>query len=263
MAVTTEEKFGRRLADDSAELVYLIRGASNANEARTALLVAAPDTSDGLNLDDAEVEELDGLAGTYTGFVRYVGGNTAAGTSLPSFRFETRGATQRIFQSLQTVSSHHSADVPGAPNFGGAINVAEQAVEGTDVTVPIYTFSETHAFTNAQVTNTFKANLFALTGTVNSSSFRGLNAGEALFLGAAGSQQGDGDWAIDFAFAGSPNLTGITVGDMTGIAKKGWEYLWVRYQTAEDTDAKLLVRKPVAAYVERVYHSGDFSLLGI
>ena len=61
----------------------------------------------------------------------------------------------------------------------------------------------------------------------------------------------------------SPNRTGITVGDITGIAKKGWEYLWVRYEDAEDSTAKTLVKRPVAAYVEKVYESGDFAALGI
>jgi hypothetical protein len=51
------------------------------------------------------------------------------------------------------------------------------------------------------------------------------------------------------------------MGDITGIDKKGWEYLWVRYQDAEDAD--VLVKQPAAVYVEQVYPYGDFSLLGI
>ena len=88
-------------------------------------------------------------------------------------------------------------------------------------------------------------------------------AGECLFLGASGSKRGEEDWEITFRFAASPNRTGITVGDITGIAKKGWEYLWVRYADAEDAAAKALVKKPVAVYVEKVYEDGDFSGLGI
>jgi len=48
-----------------------------------------------------------------------------------------------------------------------------------------------------------------------------------------------------------PDVTGLSVGNIVGIAKKGWEYLWVRYQDAEDAAAKALVKKPVAVYVER------------
>ena len=79
----------------------------------------------------------------------------------------------------------------------------------------------------------------------------------------AGAKRGSGDWEITFRFAASPNVTHLTIGDITGVDKKGWEYLWVRYADSVDDTAKALVKKPIAAYVERVYEYGDFSLLGI
>ncbi len=87
--------------------------------------------------------------------------------------------------------------------------------------------------------------------------------GEVLFLGASGSKRGSDDWEITFRFAASPNKTGLTVGDIVNINKKGWEYMWVRYADAEDAVAKAIVKKPVAVYVEKVYEDGDFSGLGI
>jgi len=74
-------------------------------------------------------------------------------------------------------------------------------------------------------------------------------------------QRDDGLWEITGQFAASPNVTGLSVGDITGIDKKGWEYLWVLYQDTEDTSAAALVKRPVAAYVERVYDSGNFGSL--
>ena len=53
------------------------------------------------------------------------------------------------------------------------------------------------------------------------------------------------------------------MGEITGIAKKGWEYLWVRYADAKDDTAKAIVKKPIAAYVEKVYEEGNFAGLGI
>ena len=53
------------------------------------------------------------------------------------------------------------------------------------------------------------------------------------------------------------------IGQITGINKKGWEYLWVRYADAEDTTAKVLVKKPIAVYVEQVYPTTGFAALGI
>jgi len=37
----------------------------------------------------------------------------------------------------------------------------------------------------------------------------------------------------------------------------------VRYQDAEDAAAKVLIKKPIAAYIEKVYEDGNFGLLGI
>jgi len=66
-----------------------------------------------------------------------------------------------------------------------------------------------------------------------------------------------------FRFAASENRSGLTVGDIGGIDKKGWEYMWVRYADAEDAAAKAIVKKPVAVYIEKVYEEGDFAGLGI
>ena len=107
----------------------------------------------------------------------------------------------------------------------------------------------------------YKTTLFVLTGRVNAGVFKGFAAGEVLFLGASGSQRGQDDWEITFRFAASPNVSGLAVGPITGITKRGWEYLWVRYADAEDQH--VLVKQPIAAYVEKVYPDGDFSGLGI
>lgn len=265
MPVTVEEKFGRVLSDESAELTYVVRGTDSDVTARTELLTASPNTHNNLKRDDAEVEEL--APGMWLGVVRYASsGGTPPDVGESSFSFETRGGTQHITQSLATVGSYASGDIPAAPNFRGAIGVTADGVEGVDITVPIYTFSETHYLSPTAVTTAYKNSLFVLTGRVNTSGFKGLDAGECLFLGAAGSRRGtssDDLWEISFAFAGSPNVTGLSVGTIAGIAKKGWEYLWVRYQEAEDDAAKMLIRKPVAAYVERVHPEGNFSALGI
>jgi len=145
----------------------------------------------------------------------------------------------------------------------GAIGVTHDNVEGVDIAIPVYNFSETHYIDDALVTPAYRGTLFSLTGKTNNAAFKGCAAGECLFLGASGSKRGEEDWEITFRFAASPNRTNITVGDITVASKKGWEYLWVRYADAEDATAKALVKLPVAAYVEKVYEEGDFSQLGI
>jgi hypothetical protein len=107
--------------------------------------------------------------------------------------------------------------------------------------------------------------LSAIVGTVNDATFRNFAAGEVLFLGASGTKQGNGWWQITFKFARERNATGLSVGAITGIAKGGWQYLWVRYE--DDVGGAgantALIKKAKAAYVETVYMSWSFSGLGI
>jgi hypothetical protein len=51
--------------------------------------------------------------------------------------------------------------------------------------------------------------------------------------------------------------------DITGIVKRGWEYLWVRYEYSVDATAKALVKNPLAVYIEKVYEEDNFADLGI
>jgi hypothetical protein len=178
------------------------------------------------------------------------------------FQFDTGGGTQHITQSLVTMGAY-APPSRTAPYFGGAIGVTRDNVEGVDITVPVFNFSETHYIPAALITPAYQSVLFNLTGKVNNYAFRWFAEGECLFLGASGAQRGQDDWEITYRFAASPNRTGIIIGDIVGIVKKGWEYLWVRYEDAEDTGANALVKRPMAVYVEQVYDWADFSLLGI
>ena len=254
-------------AAESAEFVYALRGVADENSARILAGSSTPSTYGDLvrksiSLEPVHVDTANLGACIWEVTVQY-GVKDEPETGDPAvFSFDTGGGTQHITQSLGTIGSYAAGGT--APDFKGAVGVTHDNVEGVDITVPVYNFSETHYLPAAQVTPAYKGTLFYLTGKVNNAGFRGLAAGECLFLGASGSQRGAGeDWEITFKFAGSPNRTGITVGPITGIAKKGWEYLWVRYADAEDTASNTLVKQPVAAYVEKVYEDGSFGSLGI
>jgi hypothetical protein len=55
----------------------------------------------------------------------------------------------------------------------------------------------------------------------------------------------------------------LTIGDSLPIEKRGWEYLWVRYEEALDRETNQMVRRPIAVYVEQVCRYGNLDLLGI
>ncbi|GAH85270.1 unnamed protein product, partial [marine sediment metagenome] len=57
----------------------------------------------------------------------------------------------------------------------------------------------------------------------------------------------------------SPRRAGSTC--LSGVAFGGAG--WVRYADAKDAAAKRILKKPIAAYVEKTYEEGDFASLGI
>ena len=263
MPITVAEKWDSREGTQgegaSTDLRFIIRGTDDDTEAKSALLAGSPLLYAGLVRQSSHIERIG--EDTWEGTVRY-GITSPPETGQSTFSFDTGGGSQHITQGRGT-SARYAAPGKTAPNFGGAIGVTQDNVEGVDIYVPVYHFSETHHLAPSGVTGAYKATLFFLTASVNSNGFKGFSPGEVLFLGASGTQRGQEDWEITFKFAASPNATGLVIGEITGINKKGWEYLWVRYADSEDTIAKVLVKKPIAVYVEQVYPLAGFAALGI
>jgi hypothetical protein len=193
--------------------------------------------------------------------------------------FDTSGGTQHITQAIEnvtvttsktgttTVTSAGETMFPsGAPSMNGAIGVDGNSVNGVDIVVPALSWTEAYDVPHAYITSDYIKGVAGLTGSVNKQAFRTFAAGEVLFAGASGSQEwddqkGNGPWNLSFKFVASPNVTAQKIGDITGVTKKGHQYLWVRYEDAVSSGQ--LVKKPKAVYVNNVYREGDFSGLGI
>jgi hypothetical protein len=184
--------------------------------------------------------------------------------------FDTTGGTQHVTQAC-SVGSGGTLDFEKrfpstATNMSGAIGVDSSGVNGVDVVVPQLQWQETYDVPNAYVTNSWIRGVAAVTGTTNNASFRGFDSGEVLFMGCSGSQEWDdqkgrGPWSLSFRFVASKNVTGQTIGSITGIEKKGHEYLWVLYE--DSVSSNTLLKQPKAVYVSKVYKDSDFSALGI
>ena len=267
MATCVEKYLSRNVTGGESPqgtYIYIIEGVTNETDAYSTLMATAPATITVI----AVVQVLARLGGTveeldndrWLGTVRY-GLPTVTDTGESTYSFDTTGQTQHITQSISTINSYVATGT--APAFGGAIGVTDKDIKGVDIVVPAYAFTETHYIDDSNVDDAYKNALADLTGCVNAAEFRGRAAGEVLFLGATGAKRGRGDWEITFRFAASPNATGIAIGDITGIAKNGWDYLWVLYEEQEDSTAKALVKYPKAVYVEEVYPEGDFDALEI
>jgi len=177
-----------------------------------------------------------------------------------SFTFDVTGGTQHITQSLATVNRYAPAGMT-ANNHKQAINVSDGKASGTDITVPKASFTRTVCLGAATVTASYQRTVMRLVGTMANATFDGWSVGEVLLTGVSGQQRSPADWVVTFRWAVSENVTNQTIGDITGISKRGWDYLWCEYRDA--AGASGIVAKPIGVHVEQVYKLGDFSLLGI
>lgn len=263
--VTWAEKIGlsgeHGDTSDAVEVPYTGSGSGTYDEAREALASTVPATLNGRVLKSIRVEERGG--GQFEGSARYASdAMTGGGVGTALLSFSTSGGTRHITQARPGTTSTGYASTGAAPDVKGAIGAPDGGVPaGCDITFPQFNFRVTHYFSDDQVTDAFIGKIHALTGCTNSAPFRGLAAGECLFLGAEGSKRSGGDWEITFSFAGSPNRTNVSIGGITVTSVKGWQYLDVRYAFKES--ANVTVQQPLHIYVHTVYGEGDFSQLGI
>ena len=247
---------------------YLLTGTTDDGAALSYVETHTPQTYDGLRRASCAVEPecIDTVTGIgrWLCTVRYAPEGIAqwqTGESVVSF--DTTGGTQHITHSKANAGIY-SPDGETAPDFKGAIGViSPDNVAGVDIVVPVYKWCETHFVDDALLTVAYRRILFDLTGCTNDGRWREFERSEVLFLGARGGKRGAGDWELAFNFAASPNRDDVKVGDIEGIFKPGWHYLWVRYQTAKDTPSCRAVPRVAGAYVERIYPEADFFRLGL
>lgn len=260
----TETMGGR----ESAEIAYVVSNAENESQVKAAAKDAIPElhtvdptrpplTRTQLTLD----ERINNTTWRVIARFEREDGATSGDIKEPEYSFDTGGGTQHITQSIKTLGKHGPE---ASDKLGGAIGYDGEHVAGVDITVPVYNFSETHHLANSTVTQAFQMNLYRLTGKINGSAFRGFQPGEVLFLGASGNRTGEwGDWSITYRFAASMTRSNFTVGSISVARKRGWDYMWVQYADDVDDEKSIVVKKPVAVYIEQVYEEGNFSQLGI
>ena len=263
MSVTvTQDIESRYVPGKEAQFNYTICGAADEAAARDALTAAVPLTYEGLfrqrrEISAAHVDATSPATNLWKATVYYGGVDPDDFTTT----FDTTGGSQHITQSPQTVGRYPAE----APPMQGAIGFDGQRVNGVDIVVPVYTFTEQHIRTQSQVNTAYRITLAQMTGCVNNAPFRGFADGEVQFRGASGQLtviEGEQKWSLHYVFAASPNRTDIPIGSTIVVPLKyGWDYLWVLYGDGISGDR--LIQQPIGAYVERIYPFASFSQLDI
>ena len=123
------------LDNPTAVLLYVVTGTDDDVEVRLAVEGEAPASYVGLPIQDYDFRPLGNQI--WEAAVHY---GLKKQTNESSYTFDTGGGTAHITQARQTIARY-----PGtAPNCEGAIGVSGDSVEGVDITVPVFNFTETH-----------------------------------------------------------------------------------------------------------------------
>jgi hypothetical protein len=257
-------------ANGYRELRYLARAEGDDIDDYSVILAAAiadlPASVDGLGGRQVMVEPIDAERGLWEAAAHYRPLSRQPAEPPPvgadsELEFVVSTSSVRITQSRDT-SGVYVPDGEPAPTPTGAIGLTDDGVEGCDILVPEARWSETHFFADATMTPTYRRQLLEIVGRVNDDTFRGHAAGELLLLGVRGRpRRSDAVWQVSFEFAFSSNATGLQVGEIEDIDKLGHDYLWVYYEPVVEGDR--LVQRPAVVYVEKVYETADYALLGI
>lgn len=289
MAYVVEEAYNSREwhADGSITFRYYVSGQSDEDAARTALIAALP-----ASYQDREPYDRPEFVPIYLDTTTDVGRWEAEIIyTLPGKKprpdpyaigtlqltFNTGGGTYHRVASHETIDSYSAAGET-ARDFKGLIGVTTSGAAGVDVPMPVFNLTAVYIWDSDSLPSSDA--IYSLTALVNDASYTltdsetGLSLtfakGELLLRGVTmAAMRGDGGVPYTYHFEASKNATGLTIGGdrITGIAKEGWQHLWVYYNeedvTETSVDPKYTVFRPISAYVEKVIKYGDFTALGI
>jgi hypothetical protein len=171
------------------------------------------------------------------------------------FSYDTTGGSVHITNSKATIAKFAKAG-DAAPDNKQLIGVNGDQVEGVDIILPALKLNYSFRHPAGFVSESQARYLASITGMVNSVLWHGFQPGEALLLGASGSGGTDSEAEASYSIAASANATGLTIGEIASIAKKGHEYAWIQYKDVVDGGKP--IKQPKYVYVERVYDEVDF-----
>jgi len=293
MSVLIEKPESRRsVQNDDGDLqeitlLYKLMDVSDDASARSIANSSISSTYDGLKRDRVSVEavwvDTVNVKGEWNIEVTYVEEeDSPRKTNEMEVTIEEASETTHVSHSLETIASYAPAGET-APDQNNAINVGPDGeIGGVDIPTPVSAVTVTKFVPDASATMAYNNQLKALkqhvnnaaitltkkrynsSGSLVSTNVESYAAGELKFEGYTRSYRAaEDDWQYTFRFKASPNKTNIDIGDgvITVSSKKGWEYLSISWDEEKDAATGVVVRTPKAAYVHRMFESGDFTVI--
>jgi hypothetical protein len=255
----------RERGNDYERRTYLVTEATDPATAITSALALAP-TYIGIWYRSAATAAETKRQDIYEITVTWSPHSPTSGGGAPrrtKTEFDFGSETQRMKYAYATTKYKASSSLPDEDRHL-AINWRKgEGVDGVDIPSPTFSVRITNQYAASEVNANYFAALAAARCTVNSDAFWGWEAGEVLFLGATGSHD-EGEnypWTITFSFAFNDNVSDADLPGITGVAKKGWEYLETVSADGLNTD----VIEPALnyAFVHQVHKLTAFSALNV
>lgn len=244
------------------ETLWTIRGTTSELDARNALFQKAAATY----YDSVADRSLVRLAHSVeqVGYSLWDASVFYGPTRRNGFSFDTTGGTAHVTQSLSTRAKYAPSGRQAADHKGAIGVTKDGTVEGVDIGVRALKFTETHDLPAATVTEAYVDMLAEASHKTNAQAWRTFAAESVKFLGATGQSNDEAGAVVPvtFHFEVSKHAT-LTIGDISGIEKRGWDYLWCQYEETEDAAAGQVAQNPIAVYVEKMSLTTDFNQFGI
>ena len=260
----------------SAEFSYLVLEPESKQAALSLVFETAPKNYGGLTFKSVRYEDKD-AAGNLT-MVAVYGEDDSDGTSINSgeeeeatVNFDCSAETVHITQAIKQVCVYSNSkkykvgteynEIPIGWN-GKSGSEAEYA--GVDINTGCSRETYTKTMSRAKVESTaWKRKIHGLVGTVNSTSFKGWNAGELAFLGCSYSAPTSGSQkvTVSFNFLVRMNEDNTTIAGKKCGKKLGQEYLWAIQESNVDGDD--LTQNVAAIFRAQVSQYNSFSSLGL
>ena len=173
--------------------------------------------------------------------------------------FECSTGSMHITNAIRQRIAYGNQDASGLIGWHGA--KAPNEVDGVDIVTASMRESYTKIMSVKDLDNSYRRKVQELTGTVNSSSFKGWKPGEVLFLGASYSAtESDKKVAVTFQFAIQPNEASHMIGGVA-VSKRGFEYVTtITDKVVTDGIPKAIID---TIHVNQVYKYKSFDGLGI
>ena len=272
----------------SAEIKYLVVDPTSKKAAMQACFDDAPahiDASDDSSLEKSGVR-FDGITGDgcYDISVLYEkesagGGDYSYGSRdtdyISSYNFDCGGGQRHITHSKKQEIIDGDIDPGGAIGWNGKYG-SESQIAGVDIPAAQPRESYTRVMPKDKLTIAFRRKAASLVGSVNSTPFKGWEAGEVMFLGCTyninykkNSKKQDSSAektdlvSVTYNFAIQVNESTFEMNNKTYTRKKkGHEYIWSISETIvkENNPPSLEVK---GIFIDKICEEADFNELGL